>query len=255
MKLRDYHTHCNLCNHAEGMLEDYVKAGIRSCLVEIGLSDHFPMTFLPEEFHVFAMSLDDFPNYINEAKRLREKYEDQIAVRIASEVDFVPDVFDEYKRALKPYMDDFDYIIGSVHGIADNGGHMFPVDIPQAVPRIKEIGVDNVYLEYYDMVIKMVKSGFYHVVGHFDLLKRSGLSPRDSDRVWQKALQVLDSIERTGMAVEINTSGLRNQANEQYPAERIIKELIQREIPVTFGSDAHRPADVGYNFRETAVKL
>ncbi|MFW9992362.1 MAG: histidinol-phosphatase HisJ [Candidatus Odinarchaeota archaeon] len=256
MNLIDYHTHCYLCNHAEGTLEEYIKAALicNHPLTEIGLSDHFPMHLLPEDFHIYAMAIEKFPDYIREAKKLRDKYQDLITVRISSEVDFHPDFFEEYRLAVQPFLDDIDYIIGSVHAVTVDG-ITIPIDAREAVPLIKEIGVDKAFLGYYDSVLKMVKSNFYQVVGHLDVPKKYSLIPENSEAVWGKVMQVLDAVEKTGIAVEINTSGMRMQVKEQYPGERIIKELIERNIPITLGSDAHRPQDVGYRFTETVNEL
>lgn len=255
MKFWDYHTHCYLCNHAEGTIEDYIQAGIRHGMGEIGISDHFPMELLPEHFHIYAMSMEDFSSYINDIKRLQRKYEDKIVVKVASEVDFFPAAFKGYKEIIKPYLDDFDYIIGSVHAVPWKGLEAIPIDEQQAIPIIKEIGVDRAYLEYYNSVLEMVKTSFFNIVGHLDLPKKYGLVPENSENIWEKVLQILDEIEHNGMAVEINTSGFYREVNEQYPNERIIKELIQRKIPITLGSDAHRPKNVGYGFEKIITKL
>lgn len=255
MKFWDYHTHCFLCNHASGTIEDYVRSAIK-CMPEIGISDHFPMELLPEHFHIYAMSLADFSKqYLDEIKKLQAKYEDQIVIKISTEVDFFPTAFGEYKQIMKPFMDDFDYIIGSVHAVPWKALDAIPIDEKQAIPIIKEIGVDKVYLEYYDSVLKMVKSKFYHIVGHLDLPKKYGLLPQNFNEIGQKILQILDEVERNGMAVEINTSGLYREVNQPYPSERIIKELIQRKIPITLGSDAHSPQNVGFKLDEMIAKV
>ncbi len=254
MKFGDYHTHNYLCNHAVGTIEDYIQAGISQGMGEIGISDHFPMELLPEHFHIYAMSLEDFSTYVNEIKRLKAKYQDQIVVKVSSEVDFFPPAFNGYKDIVTPFLEDFDYIIGSVHAVPWKGLEAIPIDEQQAIPIINEIGVDEVYLEYYNSVLKMVKSNFYDIVGHLDIPKKYGLLPRNPGRIWQKVLQVLDTIENSNIAVEINTSGLRKNI-DQYPSEPIIKELIQRRIPITLGSDAHRSEDVGRNFEEIISKI
>ncbi len=255
MQYWDYHTHSSLCNHAIGTIEDYITSAIEKNLAEIGISDHFPMDLLPEHFHIYAMPLNEFPSYISEIKRLQAKYISQIKVKIASEVDFFPTAFNGYKRIIKPFLDDFDYIIGSVHAVPWQGIEAIPIDEVQAIPMIKELGVDRVYLEYYDTLLEMIKTNFYNIVGHFDLPKKYGLFPQDSDKIWQKILQVLDQIENSGMAVEINTSGLYKNVKQTYPKEDIIKELIQRKIPITLGSDAHSPKYIGFKFQEIIVRI
>ncbi|MHA2224117.1 MAG: histidinol-phosphatase HisJ [Candidatus Hodarchaeales archaeon] len=254
MKIWDYHTHTYLCNHASGEVEDYIRAGINRGLKEIGISDHFPMNLLPEHFHIYSMTMIDFPDHLNEIKRLKQKYQDKIVVKISSEVDYFPAAFEGYREIIKPFYWDFDYIIGSIHAVPWEGFEALPIDEKQAIPIIIELGVDKVFSEYYNSVLDMVRSNFYHVVGHLDLPKKYGLTPQNPEVIWQKVLQVLDEIEKRKMVVEINTSGLRKNI-EQYPSEEMIKELIQRKIPITLGSDAHRPQDVGRDFEEIIKKI
>ncbi|MFW9905325.1 MAG: histidinol-phosphatase HisJ [Candidatus Thorarchaeota archaeon] len=254
MKLWDYHTHTYLCNHATGTIEDYIKSAIGIGLVEIGISDHFPMELLPEHFHIYAMTLNDFPIYIDEVKKFKLKYNHQINIKISSEVDYFTEAFNGYKKFLSPYLDDFDYIIGSIHAIPWKNHDAIPVDELEAVPLIKELGVDRFYIEYYDNLLKMVKTGFYDIIGHLDLPKKYGLFPQNTENIWQKILQLLDEIERTDISVEINTSGLKRKAKQVYPNEKIIKELIQRKIPIVLGSDAHSPQAIAFKFKETIEK-
>jgi len=57
-----------------------------------------------------------------------------------------------------------------------------------------------------------------------------------------------------GVAVEINTSGLRKPVGEIYPSSEILKVYRKYDIPIVFGSDAHTPDDVGRDF-DKAVSL
>jgi histidinol-phosphatase (PHP family) len=41
---------------------------------------------------------------------------------------------------------------------------------------------------------------------------------------------------------------LRKPAKEVYPSEQILKILHEYRIPLTLGSDAHTPTDVGRDF-------
>ena len=258
MKLGDYHTHCNLCNHAVGTIEDYIRVGIQSNLhlTDLGVSDHFPMHLLPEPFHIYAMSPDQFPSYIQQARELKKKYKSQINVLISSEVDYFLPVFHGYRKALRPYLDELDYIIGSVHAIPwDNEYGALPIDTNFAIPQIMKIGVDKVYLEYYQAIIKMIKSKFFHIIGHFDIPKKYGLLPINYDLIWDRIIEVLDIVENNGILIEINTSGLRRPFKEQYPSDDIIQESIKRKIPLILGSDAHQPQDIGYRFEDIISKL
>ncbi|MFX1456132.1 MAG: histidinol phosphate phosphatase, partial [Promethearchaeota archaeon] len=63
-----------------------------------------------------------------------------------------------------------------------------------------------------------------------------------------------DIVKNKGMAIEINTSGVLKDLGSQFPSDRIIKEIIPRDIPLILGSDAHRPIYVGYMLKEFLEK-
>lgn len=48
------------------------------------------------------------------------------------------------------------------------------------------------------------------------------------------------------MTMEINAAGLRKKVAEAYPSAEILRLAHTLEIPITFGSDAHAPEQVGY---------
>jgi hypothetical protein len=54
--------------------------------------------------------------------------------------------------------------------------------------------------------------------------------------------------QKTGCAIELNTAGLRKDCREIYPSREILQLAFQTGVPITFGSDAHAPEEVGMNF-------
>ncbi|MFX0125613.1 MAG: PHP-associated domain-containing protein, partial [Candidatus Hodarchaeota archaeon] len=49
-------------------------------------------------------------------------------------------------------------------------------------------------------------------------------------------------------------SGLKKRVRQMYPNQDIIRELNQRKIPITLGSDAHSPQDIGFRFEDVFEK-
>ena len=54
-------------------------------------------------------------------------------------------------------------------------------------------------------------------------------------------------MQERGIALEINTSGF-DYRGTPFPAAWIITLAVERGIPLSAGSDAHRPEDVGRYF-------
>jgi len=113
--------------------------------------------------------------------------------------------------------------------------------------------VAGAWREYFKLVAKLADTGMYDVFGHLDLPKKFGFRP--SEKQQKEMIQpALDRIAAAGMAIEINTSGLRRPVKEIYPSPLILQLAREREIPITFGSDSHMPSQVGLFFPE-ALKL
>ena len=216
------------------------------------------MYLLPEIAHVwqYSMKKEEFPLYLEEVQRLKEKYRDQIVVRVASEVDFYASCFSEYKTAVRPYLDKMDYILGSIHVVGPwENTDAFGVDDDIGVEKCRQFGADKVYLEYYKGLEALVATGFYNILGHLDLPKKFGVLPETPDLVHEKVLTLLDLIAKSDMSVEINMAGLLKPVKEQYPSGKIIEEMIARKISINLGSDSHKPHNVGYQFEEMLRKL
>ena len=61
----------------------------------------------------------------------------------------------------------------------------------------------------------------------------------------------LAAIAAAGMAIEINTSGLdRYPVAEMFPSASLLRRARAAGIGLTFGSDAHRAAEVGSHFAQ-----
>lgn len=234
----DFHTHNLLCKHADGVLEEYVQQAIRIGLDEIGLSDHTPM---PDNWdHEVRMTEAQFrSDYVPEVKRLQEKYRGQITVKFGLEGDFMPGT----EAWVKEFnaKSDFDYVIGSVHYIDDWG-----FDNPTFVAKYDEKDINDIYGLYYDRIAGSARSGLFDVVGHCDLVKKFGHRPTKAmEEILHETFKV---VKQSGMSVEINTSGLRKPVKEVYPSETVLKIVSGYGIPLTLGSDAHTPGDVGRDF-------
>ncbi|CUT04367.1 histidinol-phosphatase HisJ [Candidatus Chrysopegis kryptomonas] len=250
----DYHTHTKLCKHAKGEIEDYVKKAIEKNLTEIGISDHMPLPYKFDPEH--RMELNEFKIYKDWFESAVEKFGGKIKLRFGIEAEFIEDEIDFVKDFIK--RGDFDYVIGSVHFLNDwveNLGEPYGTDYILEYWNIashKEEwrwngkDVDVVYENYYHTMKELVKSGLFDIVGHFDLIKKFG--HRANKNFDELISEILKLIKKNDLCIEINTSGLRQKINEIYPSEKILKMIHDYKIPLTLGSDAHTPDDVGRDF-------
>ncbi|MBM4169307.1 MAG: histidinol-phosphatase HisJ family protein [Ignavibacteria bacterium] len=240
----DYHTHSSLCKHATGTVEDYVRKAIERGFDEIGVSDHIPMPPAFDERH--RMSLDEYYSiYAPQVGNATERFGSRIRVRRGIEADFFEGTQEWVAGFVKE--NDFDYVIGSIHFLGTWG-----VDDPIFVHRYEEKDVDRIYEEYFRTVQRAARSGLFDIVAHCDLVKKFGYRPT---HIMDDLLrEVLGEIKNSDLCLEINTSGLYKPVREVYPSEFILSIASDLRIPLTLGSDAHAPEEVGRDF-DVAIEL
>lgn len=225
----DLHNHTVLCNHATGSVGEYVEAAIACGTEYFGFSDHAPMNYDPH-YRMDFEAMETYEKWIADA---REMYSGQIEVLTGYEIDYLPGYMDErvFDRLC-------DYRIGSVHFMDDWG-----FDNPEFIGRYQSIDIDAAYRRYFELIETMAKSGRFDIAGHLDLLKVFRYLPTKDIRLLAK--NALNAIRESGMSVEINVAGYRKPIEEAYPSRSLLEEIFERDIPITFGSDAHAPDQVG----------
>jgi histidinol-phosphatase (PHP family) len=110
-----------------------------------------------------------------------------------------------------------------------------------------------VYLDALSLIAEAAGTGLFDVMGHIDHVKKFGHPPRDGEAVAAAATRALRAIAAAGAALELNTAGWRKPVDEAYPSAALLAEAAGLGIPLTFGSDAHRPEQVGAEFGRAAT--
>lgn len=242
--LPDSHVHTFRCGHAGGESRAFVEAAIALGLSEIAFTDHVPLYFLPpgKRDPKLAMREDQFDGYVEEVRSLAREFEGRIAVRLGLEADYAEGFEGELSAWLARA--EWDLVLGSVHWVAGDW-----IDAPGAARRFAIEGAETLYREYYRLLAKAASTGFFDVLTHFDLPKKFG------NRVFPPAEaaegRAIAAAAAAGCAVEVSSAGLRKPVGEIYPEDRILRRLIEAGVPVTFSSDAHAPAEVGWGYAQT----
>lgn len=240
MRLPDYHTHTARCGHARGTPAEYVAAAQAVGLLAIGCADHLPL--LPEHDPELSMEACELDGYVAEVQGLKERYPGFVLLGI--EADYRRATVDEVRALLESRP--FDYVIGSVHHLGDWG-----FDDPRTVERYDGVDIDAMWAEYFELVGAAAETGLFTILGHLDLVKKFG--HRATRPLEAELDRLLGRIAEAGIAVEINTAGLHKPVGEAYPSPEILRRLREADIPITFGSDAHRPEEVGRDFARAAA--
>lgn len=239
----DYHMHTPLCRHASGEPEEYVQHALALGFKEIGFSDHAPMP--QDDFDNWRMNAGKLDEYVAKVRKVQQDFP-QMAIRLALEVDYLPG-YEDWIRDLAA-RHPWDYFIGSVHYVSDS----WAVDDPQKLSEWKHRDAGEVWTVYFERLTKAAETGFFEIIGHADLPKKFGhLPPHDCTPLYQTFLA---AAKKYNCAIELNTAGLRKDCREIYPSREILQLAFRTGVPITFGSDAHAPGEVGMNFAE-AIQL
>jgi histidinol-phosphatase (PHP family) len=236
----DLHTHHDRCGHASGKIKDYIDSAIDAGMQVIGISDHSPYFAheLDQPQPGIAMARSDFPNYVAEVLRLKEKYKDRIEVLLGVESDFYVDQIELYRSSYVPFP--FDYIIGSVH--QTRGISIFNRNRWTGKSEEEQI-VEKKH--YYDLIRQSAESGLFQVLGHIDAMK--GYFPLFANipGAENEIDEALKAVAANEISIEINTSGKTKYCGGWYPSDAILERALHFGVDVTFGSDAHIPERVG----------
>jgi len=233
----DYHMHTPLCRHASGEPVEYAARALALGLDEIGFSDHSPMQ--RDDFDTWRMRFDQLDEYVEKVRRAQREFPN-LVIRLALEVDFLPGHQDWIRQLAARHP--WDYLIGSVHYVAD----AWAVDMPEDIPKWRERDTFEVWSIYFERLGEAAESGLFDIIGHADLPKKFRMYPaQDCTPLFER---FLDRAAKTNVALELNTAGLRKDCKEIYPSRAFLELTARRRIPITFGSDAHAPLEVGSDF-------
>ncbi len=230
----NYHTHTARCHHAIGKDEDYVKSAIAAGFDELGFSDHTPWRYHSDFVSHMRMRLEKFQDYKQSVLALKEKYRDQISIKLGLEVEYFP----QYMGWLREFLrqEQVDYIIfGNHYYLSDEKRVYFGTAC-----------VDERYLELYcEQCIEGMESGLYSYLCHPELFMRG--YPRFDERCEKIAYRICEAAKRLNIPLEYNLAGAAyNEINHvhEYPHPRFWE--IAREVGNTaiIGSDAHHYEDL-----------
>ncbi len=247
----DYHIHTKLCGHASGEIEEYVEKAINKGLQEIGFADHFPLSYqakFADNNRLVTMTEKQIPDYLNLIDKIKNKFK-SIPCKKGFEVDYYINdniFFNSYQKLIP----ETDYIIGSVHFLDEWG-----FDQPNFKDQIEKVGILNLWKSYFTQVKNMIND--YHdsidIIGHLDLPKK--LFWPLSEEAQEDLNEVIQLITQYNLVVEINTAGYDKPIKELYPSLDIIKQLYEKKIEITLGSDAHHPNEIARYFSKVKELL
>jgi histidinol-phosphatase (PHP family) len=226
----------------------YVEAADTRGIAELGFSEH--VYRFREALEVWQhpfwreCALDGLDGYVEFVSGMKSEFE---GVKLGLEVDWIAGREEEIARLIDRWP--WDYVIGSVHFVADRAVDHDGYDIWLASSP------DEVWSAYFRALGEAAASGLFDVLAHPDLVKVWGRGRPDPPRPHRAYYELaMPAIEAADVAVEVSTAGLRKPVGEMYPSRELLEMCVAAGKPVSLSSDAHEPESIGHGY-ERAVRF
>ena len=238
------HTHTLFCDGLDTM-EDMIISAVKNNYDTLGFSFHSYVCFDTDN------CIKSYPSYIEEYKRLKVLYENEINLLNGVELD----LFGE-----KPY--NYDFIIGSVHYF-NEGGKFYSVDYSRKdfKKTVDSVFNGNVYKAieaYYLEVEYMINNLKPDIIGHFDLITRFN---KNNDFFDENSYEYKKILEKTLLNIpdyktaEINLGRFIKGEGDIYPSQNLLSMLNEKHFKFMLSLDAHRKEVFSFDFKEIIKRL
>lgn len=244
----DGHVHTRLCHHAKGEMEEYVQSAIACGLQELVFLEHMEtgINYLQPAW----LTEEDFDYYFKEGKRLKEQYAGRINIGLGVELGYNRDCKEEIQKRLATRQ--WDRIGISCHYLRYDKQDIH-INLlsrnPANFPRARAVGSRKILSDYFDHLTEAVQTLPGTTLCHLDAALRHLPETEYLPAHYNQIQKLLEAVKEKEMAVEINTSGFPFR-NMPFPASSILAIVLEMNIPLTLGSDAHAPEQVGRHFDE-----
>lgn len=239
--LANFHTHTTFCD-GTSTVEEVVRSAIEKGFDAIGFSGH-------GNDPTSSYSIQKTQDYMDEVKRVRDKYRERIQVYLGI----------EEEKTCQAKREDFDYIIGSSHKFffdekaydvdSDLDGFLVCLSLFDGDPlRMAE----TYFSEFTDYILTRKPD----IVGHFDLLTKFeevyGPVFFKNEAYHQIAERYITKALTSGCIFEVNTGAIsRGYRTSPYPHERLLHVMKKNNAKVILTSDSHSAEMLDCHFAET----
>lgn len=237
LQVRDYHIHTDNSFDSRAKMEDYCQRALELGLAEIAFMEHYDLN--PDDASKGHFNYD---KYMAEIEHCRALYGDRLKITAGLELgephEYHP-LHEDFKKGK-----DFELFIGSVHFVKG-----------EVIHRHYEEDEDSLKIcqEYFSELLQTAKRGNFNILAHVDVIKRY-IPPKAGTYNPYPFKEIIGAILMTAIeqniAVELNSSGMRQVIREPLPAWEILswyKSLGGQHL--VFASDAHRVEDLAGHYK------
>ncbi len=241
----DFHTHTGFSDDCEFPMEMMIEGAIEKGIETIAITDHYDPDY-PDRSLPFEL---DMAKYIPALDAAQKKYDGRISIAKGIEVGIRKGSYDKCNSAVE--MTGFDVVIGSFHCYRNIEADE---DIAISVWDFSDRDMVKFLEDFYIYMFECLRDyRNYDILGHFNIMDRYSGELFDYSPYEDIIDEILKLIISDGKALEINTSSYAYKMECTLPRKSILSRYreLGGEI-ITFGSDAHAPANLISHFEEAA---
>ncbi len=245
----DLHTHSNNSPDAENSVDEMCEKAIEIGLKAYAITDHVEinqerwLNVKADGSMVYEDYFKDiFENSMKEIEIAKEKFEGKLNLLAGVELGEIC----QNKELGKVYSSDkrLDFVIASNHEVRGYNDFYYldfdKIDIPKVI--------DLYFDEFYEIATECDFDSLGHLTYFLRYMAKQGVKSPDLSPYEEKIRETFKACAKRGKAIEINTSGIRQEYGKPFPDLTYVKMF--RECGgemLTIGSDAHRVSDLGKN--------
>lgn len=242
----NFHTHTTRCLHAGGTDNEYIEAAIEAGMTILGFSDHAPY---PDNRFGLRMQYEELDEYVQTIQNLKNKYSNQIEIRIGLEIEYDSEKATYYEQLLNEK---------NVEYLA-LGQHIYVSPTKEYV-NVYFLENTNQYVEYANTLKEAVQTGYFAFIAHPDVIFLNNLA-------WDHNCElasdiIIEAALKSKTPLELNANGLRRGIQTfcdgdryPYPHEKFWLKVSKHHIPVIINADAHHPSNIYDDKMELAYQL
>lgn len=240
---QNLHTHSQYDDGKDAIDENVQKAQERGFTI-LGFSGH---GYYAKDDS--SMTPEKTKQYIQDVRQAQQQAPNGLKIYLGIEEDSMAPIEN---------VEDFDYVIGSVHYLEHNG-KIYPIDYSQEQfdEMLKE-GYQNdinaLAKDYYLAIERQAQNPNIQIIGHLDLIAKYNEDQTyycfDDPKILSYAKVAIEQLVKAGKIFEMNSGAMaRGYRNSPYPSIELLKLIYEANGKILINTDCHDKEYLDYGMQ------
>ena len=240
---QNLHTHSQ-CDDGKDAIDEIVQKAQERGFTILGFSGH---GYYAKDDS--SMTPEKTKQYIQDVRQAQQQAPNGLKIYLGIEEDSMAPIEN---------VEDFDYVIGSVHYLEHNG-KIYPIDYSQEQfdEMLKE-GYQNdinaLAKDYYLAIERQAQNPNIQILGHLDLITKYNEDQSyfcfDDPKILSYAKVAIEQLVKAGKIFEMNSGAMaRGYRNSPYPSIELLKLIYEANGKILINTDCHHKEYLDYGMQ------